>query len=102
MKHIYKRIFLLLINFCASLSLLIMNRLLYFNSVQYGCPRQQFTELLRVFPTDSLKLLIVDLFTEMCDLNLVLDELCEMSLVNHRDSGLRLISKILSDDIRIL
>ena len=52
-----------------------------------------------MFPIDLLKSLRADLFTEACELNKVLDELCGLPLVDCHDSALRPISKILSDDI---
>ena len=77
----------------------VYHELTLFNGVHSGLPRQEFTELLRVFPTDSLKSLRADLFTEACELNLVPDELSGLPLVDRRDSALRPISKILSEDI---
>ena len=79
-----------------------MNQLSLFSGIHPGLPRQEFTELLRVYPTDSLKSLRADLFMEACGLGLVPDELRGVPLVHRRDSALRPISKVLSDDVWIL
>lgn len=55
-----------------------------------------------MYPTDSLKSLRADLFMEVCDLGLVPEELRGVPLVDRRDSALRPISKVLSDDVWIL
>ena len=77
-----------------------MNQLSLFSGFHPGLPRQEFTE--RVYPTDSLKSLRADLFMEACDLGLVPDELHAVPLVDRRNSALRPISKVLSDDVWIL
>ena len=61
-------------------------------SLRPGLPQEEFTELLRVFPTDSPMSL-------RADLGLVPDELCGVPLV---DRPLRLISKVLSEDVWII
>lgn len=73
-----------------------MNTLSLFNGIHSGLPRQEFIELLSVFPADSLKSLRADLFVEAQDLGLVPHGL---PLVDRRDSALRPISKALSDDV---
>ena len=91
---------LLFTNFSARYLLLCsvftINQLILFSGVHSGLPRQELTELLRVFPTDSLKSLGANVFTEACELNLVPDELRRLPLVDHCDSALR---PTLSDDI---
>ena len=77
----------------------VMNRLSLFNGVHPGLSRLEFTELLRVYPTDSLKSLRADLFVEVCNLGLVPNELLGIPLVDRRDSALRPISNVLSNDV---
>ena len=57
--------FLLLIS-----CLVAMDRLSLFNGVRSGLSRSEFTELLGVFPIDSLRSLRAGLFNDACDLGL--------------------------------
>ena len=67
-----------------------------YNSIHSGLPREEFTELLCMFPVHSLKSLRADLFVEAWDLGLVPHRL---PLADRRDSALRPVSRALSTDV---
>ena len=72
-----------------------MDRLSLFNGVRSGLSRSEFTELLGVFPIDSLRSLRAGLFNDVdaCDLGLIPDGFHGLPLVDRRDSALRPVSK---------
>ena len=74
-----------------------MDRLSLFNGVRSGLSRSEFTELLGVFPIDSLRSLRAGLFNDACDLGLIRsyrpDGFHGLPLVDRRDSALRPVSK---------
>ena len=70
-----------------------MDRLSLFNGVRSGLSRSEFTELLGVFPIDSLRSLRAGLFNDACDLGLIPDGFHGLPLVDSRDSALRPVSK---------
>ena len=79
------------------------SQLSFFNGVHPGLSRSEFTEFLGVFPIDSLiKSLRASLFKDACDLGLIPDGLSGLPLVDRRDSALRPVSKVLSDNIWLI
>jgi len=79
-----------------------MNKLSLFNGAHCGLVKAEFVELLHVFPAASLNSLRCDLFLEAQEMALVPGELVGLPLVSRRDSALRPVTRVLSEDIWLI
>lgn len=84
--------------FCLALWVLEMNRPSTFGLTP-GLPKTEFVHLLTSHSVDHLKSFRGDLFDEVLGHNLVPSYLLGLPLVNRRDSPLRPITRVLSEDI---
>ena len=67
--------------------------------VNPGLPRTEFIQLLTSHPKEHLKSLRECLFEDASKCGLILSELQGLPLVNRRDTALRPVAKVLSEDI---
>lgn len=75
-----------------------MDRLAEFGIINGQISKREFVDRLSAFPITSIKSLRVDLFLELSSLNVIPVDLAEIPLVTRRDSALRPLSQILSED----
>ena len=78
-----------------------MNRLANFR-VSAQLPKLEFIDIVSAYPSDSLNALRQALFIEWSTLDVIPEDLRGIPLVSRRDSALRSLSKVLSEDCWII